>query len=211
MHHIDGSTHISGTEIRSGFYKSNKKPKGVHSSSMNLIENNNDGGPIFIISVWGIEKFKNRKRYDTATVIESDNIIKEPNMIDEGKDAYIFEGYYMPRDALNSLSLDTLNITYDHPSLGIVPLKYIKQKKSTPGVIGILCKKSKVTFPSDHGIVIGGGPGVTLSDNTWEQINIIYPLSMFNERKKDFKSLDYKGKYKLYDIIDRIIFKINNF
>jgi len=58
MHHLDGTVQISGTGVTSGFYKTSKRPKGVYSDSMNLLLNNNDGGPIFAFGIWGINHLK---------------------------------------------------------------------------------------------------------------------------------------------------------
>jgi len=57
---------------------------------------------------------------------------------------------------------------------------------------------------------MGGGPGKTLEHGGWEQIAINYPLSIFTSKKRKYKNIEYRGKYKIYSFIDNILFKIKN-
>lgn len=207
-HHIDGSAHVSGTGIYSGDYKSFKKKKGVFLTSADLIQKNHDGGPIFGFTIWGNECMKPSSRKRGTILIKNSDCINDFLGPKEGKSGLGFLGFYLDEKALINLNVATGNITFHHPNYGIVPLKYVPGHKNTPGVIGILCLRLKVEFKSDFGVAMGGGPGPSFSDGSWEHMNVIHPISALGGDGKGVRSIEYRGIYKFYVFCDLCFFYI---
>ena len=209
MHHIDGTAQISGTNIRSGFYKNSGRPKGLYVDSMDLKLNDNDGGPIFSYFVWGLDKFRKKiiKRGKTIKINDAD-IIRDPHYPPKDKPGIVVEGFYIDKRNMKFLNLSSSNFSFPHPNYGVVPLKYIPGKKECHGILALFCRETNSGFDSDYGVSVGGGLGKRYPDGSWEELNYIYPLSIFKENNKKFKTIEYTGIYKFFNFIDSAIFKI---
>lgn len=210
MHHIDGSTQISGTKIRSGFFKTVKKPKGVMTVSPNF----NDGGPIFTFLCWGLENFDTRTK--KGIIFEKKHISSGQPILDGDKfEGYGFEGFYLPRAAVSSINLTDGTILFRHPNFGVIPLKYVPAPSNSPGIIAISCRRMRHGFESNHGFTYGGGVTKTDENGCNTQIHVLYPFD--GEFKKIFedksmpKSLHFNFKYRMVCWADDFMFTVLNF
>lgn len=207
MCHADGTSHVSGSGIRSGFYKFFRKHKGVSTRSPRF----NDGGPAFGLMYWDLTQFPNSKKGRNQIIFDSTNMHVDPYLLDmKGPptlkyDAHIFEGFYLPINALKHLNLATGIIRYKHPNFGIIPLRYIPPPPNSPGFIAIAHRATCRGFKSDYGFIYGGGVSRPDSEGKVTSIKVLFPVDENDPRKgfdKHRKTLDFNLKNKLLSRLD---------
>lgn len=217
MCHFDGSCQISGSGIRSGFYKLTRRPKGVATQSPCF----NDGGPIFGFLCWGLDQFpidKGRNRicviFDSAS-IHIDPYLGHDNGLHGVKyDAYVFEGFYLPNAAVKHLDLATGIIRYKHPNFGIIPLKYIPPPKNSAGFIAIGCRPTGHGFKTDYGLTYGGGVSIPDQASHTTQIQVIFPSEgniTGGGRDSHHKMLDFNLRSRIMSHLDNKLSWLINF
>ncbi|MDB5204412.1 MAG: hypothetical protein JWP09_440 [Candidatus Taylorbacteria bacterium] len=208
MQHIDGKAQISGDGIRSGFFKSIKRPKGVSTESPTF----NDGGPVFSFLGWGLENFS--KKHEKESIIFQQKDLHLDPFLDQNTlkgDYYLFEGYYIPREAAKYIDQKTGILLYKTVALGTIPLKCIPLPSSnTPGFVGISCRRVNHGFNKTHGFSYGGGVSQGDKDGFLTQINVMYPLDEdFHKNSTSYpKELDFSFKDRVLSKIDDVISKI---
>ena len=205
-HHADGTAHISGTGIISGFYKLRRKAKGVHVESMNLFRNDNDGGPIFIFSCWGLDDFGSTSANDNQNIIFEQQEIRTYPLGPEGRSDYVIEGFYVSKALERMIDPVTRIFLKSHPLFGELPLKILPAPDNAPGYIGLACFHGFTQSQHDSGFSLTGGPGRTDNTGHFENIAIIKPAT-----EKYIK----KGSVKVLDLnllkIRSVIFKIDRY
>ncbi len=203
--HFDGSSQVSGTGIRSGFFKLTGKPKGVATKSPRF----NDGGPIFGFMCWGLDKFptdknKNLILFNSASIHIDPYLGHKEGLRAEKYDAYVFEGFFLPSQAVQYLDIRNGIINFKHPNFGIIPLKYIPPPKNSPGFIAVGCRPTGRGFKTDHGFTYGGGVSFSDKDRYITQIHLIFPFegNVPNKGKRSPKKLDFNFKDKVFSHLD---------
>lgn len=202
-HHADGHAHVSGSGIVSGFYKLTGKPKGVHVDSMKLARNDNDGGPIFGATIWGLEGFNLQKELSSISFDESQISIRINNGLPH--EGYVIEGYYFSKSEEKFIEPITNTILKQHPNFGEWRLKVVRSLDKSPGFLALGCFKITHGYEEKSGIVIGGAPGF-VRDGQYEMIWIMRPAlsSVFN--KSNLKSLKFTKLYRQLCIIESKIY-----
>jgi len=206
--HFDGSSQVSGTGVKSGFFKLTGKPKGVATKSPRF----NDGGPIFGFVCWGLNKFPTNKNNNLVT-FNITNMHTDPylglrqTLTPRKYDAYIFEGFYLPIQAIKYINIQTGIINFKHPNFGIIPLKYIPPPKNSPGFIAIGCRPTDRGFKTDHGITYGGGVSFADKEGYSTQIQLIFPFegNSPDNGKKLPKKLNFDFKDKIISYLDDLL------
>lgn len=206
--HSDGSSQVSGSGIRSGFFKLTGKPKGVATESPRF----NDGGPIFTFLCWGLNKFPTEKNKNlilfNAANIHIDPYLGHRQGLTAAKyDAYIFEGFYLPRQAMNHLNVASGIINFKHPNFGVIPLKYIPSPKNSPGFIAIGCRPSGRGFETDHGLTYSGGVSLSDKEGYTTHLCLTFPLerNMPNKEEKPSKKLEFNFRDKILSRLDNLL------
>lgn len=213
-HHRDGNAHISETGIRSGFFSSKifrifRKFKGVGIKSTDLDKRNNDGGPLFVFSAWGISKFIELDVIDKECIIFDDF---EFNLIDNDKHSYVFEGFYLPKEAKSRVYLsDRIDLLWE--GYGLYKAKCINENDNNPGFIALAYSKRILEEGYcnwEYGISINGAPGFpkwSTLFSCYEQISIAGPLKNFENLRFTPKSIAFNGVWKVISLIDRFFEK----
>lgn len=205
-HHSDGTAHISGSGIISGFYKTKRRAKGVYVESMNLFRNDNDGGPIFTFSFWGLNDFGSSSANANQNVVFAEDDIGSYRLNLEGQSDFCIEGFYISK-ALEKM-IDPISRIFikQHPVFGELPLKILPTPDNCPGYIGLACFRGITGSKEKSGFSLTGGPGKINKDGYFENIAVMKPSIGELLNRGSVKSLDLDLlKIRL------IIFKIDRY
>ena len=210
-HHIDGTVHISGTGIMSGFYNFSSGTKGASTKSMDLRKRDNDGGPVFILYVADLPDIENNKKSAKSVLIRKRDQIIDPYFRSKKEDdkAFALEFFYLPKHTIQGLDLSTGTIDFIHPNYGTVPLKYIPAPDHAPGIIGVF---TRVTGKNGDrrlfSFSLNGGTTKMLENGNYEQLIIAYPHDKEMTEGKRIDNLDFAGANKFKVEIDFIFYRI---
>jgi len=214
-HHISGEVHISGTGIISGNFKSVKKPKGVQV----LGPHATDGGPMAVFTFWGLEDFQKVDGEPKVNdIVFSANEItnQHPKLYDDDvTDSYTFELFYMDK-RIKEVANKHGCVRMRHPHFGFVTLKILNHNTDNPAFFAVMCRKSKVGWNSQHGVVYGSGTTALGKDGFFEQIQVIYPFEDdFKEfleggKKTKIRNLDFNPWFKMWCLADDFLNRICN-
>lgn len=215
-HHVDGNCHVSGAGIVSGFYKFFNKPKGVFSKGINLENNVNDGGPIFIFGISNIEEIRKISReYKNGIDIDERGIIIDPYFSDTSSNNYSFilEFFYFLKRDNNNLSNNSEYFSFRHINYGIVPLRLLPCPEQCPGYIGLFVRRVAENLSHDEksfNFSFGGGVGTFNESGEFEEIAISYPFDEDFYKDQKVCSLDFSYIHKIRNFIDSSLFSIKN-
>ncbi len=185
-HHFDGSAHISGEGVLSG-YDYNGKPKGAGIKSFPLNETN-DGGPVFGFLVWGCEQScRNAKKNDVVLTLNSSRIHSAD--INKELNGYTIEGFYILKALIKPNNPIPSKIIYHSAIVGYPELTIIPSPENIPGVIGLVATPSNHGFKEKFGFTLSGAPGQIYDKHFCDCLSIIYPL---RETPKNHINLDYQ-------------------
>lgn len=215
-HHVDGNCHVSGIGIVSGFYKFFNKPKGVFSNGINLENNINDGGPIFIFGISNIEEIKKTSRaYKRGIDISEKGIIIDPYFSDKSSNNYSFilEFFYFLKKENSNLSNDSEYFSFRHINYGIVPLRLLPCPEQCPGYIGLFVRRVAGNLSSSEksfNFSFGGGVGTLNKNGEFEEITVSYPFDEEFYKDQKVSGLDFGYIHKIRNFIDDGLFAVKN-
>lgn len=215
-HHVDGNCHVSGAGIVSGFYKFFNKPKGIASKGINLENNVNDGGPIFIFGISNIEEIQKMCRtYKDGIDIDEKGIIIDPYFSNTNSNNYSFilEFFYFLKRENNNLSNNSGYFSFRHINYGIVPLRLLPCPEQCPGYIGLFIRRISESLSSNEksfNFSFGGGVGTLNENGKFEQIAISYPFDEDFYKDQKVSSLDFGYIHKIINFIDNSLFSLKN-
>ena len=215
IHHISGEVHISGTNIISGNYKSVKKSKGVQVDS----PHHTDGGPMCVSTFWGLRDFEEVDLSSSGgnnIVFSSEEITDlHPSLYekDDATDAHTFEFFYMGKKMKEVVDING-SVQMNHPHFGVVTFKILDHHTNNPAVFAVMCRRSRVGWDTQHGIVYGGGATISGVDGYHEQILVIYPFEELYKKfieegnKVKVKNLDFSLRFRVWCLVDDFLNKI---
>ncbi|MFZ2310452.1 MAG: hypothetical protein WAW11_02820 [Patescibacteria group bacterium] len=216
-HHVDGNCHISGHGIISGFYKFFKGAKGVFSKSINLRENNNDGGPIFIFGINNIEEIKKLNiKYKKGIDIKERDVIIDKYFSNPNSQnfSFILEFFYFLKNKDNQSFFSDNSFSFKHRNYGIIPLKYLPCPENSPGYIGIFTRRVAQDLSDgerNFSFSFSGGVGMMNEKKEFEEICVSYPFDEKFLEGQNVRNLDLKFFNKLKFFIDDVLFGIKKF
>jgi hypothetical protein len=184
-HHYSGKAHISGDNVTSG-WDEDGKPKGFAIDSFPLLEVN-DGGPVFVFQVWGLNYLRNAKTRDY--VLTPDKKYIHPDHQNKNLKGFAIKGFYIKKTELvEQLGLIPNLLNYYSSVEGHIELQLIPSPENCPGIIGILSTFGPQPINDPCGFILSGAPGEIYNNKYCDTLSIMYP----NKNQKTTNKLNYK-------------------
>ncbi len=202
-HHPDGFCQFSGEGILSGKDESGRiNGIGVFARALRAI--GPKFGPVFSVTVWGIEKFDvcpelghddilfqiDRLAPAVALAIPSEPDAKEPAVRFSETEGLSIEGFYFQPEYRRFVHRDRdggMRILMPHPTGIVIPLAVVSAPAECdlPGFIGLYACRVMVRFEATSGFSIAG-PAENYREDAWgrrlgDVINCHYPRISFVE------------------------------
>ena len=180
-HHIDGTSHISGNGIVSG-YEGNWNPKGLSVKSFDL-RGYNDGWPVFACSIRAdsLWKFRNIpiSEIDTkgSELLKKRHLIIPTSNLPETTNPFYFivEGYYVHKSHLPDPEImNESPILYrKHPRYWVIQLCALQSPDSSPYVFWIFVRKEPCPLVKSFILSFWASPWIVRDDGNWDILTLM--------------------------------------